>query len=462
MIASLKNSENQNVEFKAIWKDEYLKWICGFANAKGGKLFIGVNDNAEAIGLKNYSKLLEDLPNKINNILGLIVDVNLLTDNGKNYIEIVVDSYKTPISYKGHIYYRSGSTLQDLYGPALEKMLLKKMGKHWDGIIVENFSTDDLSSVAFDIFRKKARRSKRIPIEDLQENDKHLLELLGLTENGSLTRAAVLAFGKNPEKLVTGAYVKIGFFRTHGDLLYHDEIHGSLLEQVEKTMDLLTTKYMRANIAYEGITRTETYDFPEDALREAVLNAVIHNDYTSGSPVQISVYDKMIWISNSGNLPQGWTVETLKKHHKSEPPNPDIANAFFRAGYIEVWGRGTLNIVNYCKNAGLPEPDFHFTSGLTVLFKKENKTFNELASIDYEKTAEKTTEKSSEKGSEKSSEKIILLIKKEPGISAKKLSELLGISSRAVEKHIKNLKNKNILKRIGPDKGGHWKIIDNE
>ena len=309
------------------------------------------------------------------------------------------------------------------------------------------------------------------------------MELLGLTEKNKLTRAAILAFGKNPEKLITGAYVKIGFFRTHTDLLYHDEIHGSLFEQVEKTMDMLLTKYMRAHIAYEGITRTETYDFPEDALREAVLNAVIHKDYTSGNPVQISVYDKMIWISNSGNLPQGWTVDTLKKRHKSEPANPDIANAFFRAGYIEEWWRGTINIVNYCKNAGLPEPDFNFDSGLTVLFKKENKSYEELASIDFEKTVEKTHPKQMENDFGLNAEKFrsifgvnveefrskygqkllltVLNIYQKPEITAKEIAENISVTKRRAENYLKRLKQNRIIKRIGSDKTGHWEIIEN-
>ncbi len=213
-------------------------------------------------------------------------------------------------------------------------------------------------------------------------------------------------------------------------------------------MDLLLTKYIRANIDYEGITRTETYDFPEAALREAVLNAIVHKDYTSGNPIQISVYDKMIWISNSGTLPQGWTVETLKKHHKSEPANPDIANVFFRAGYIEVWGRGTINIVNYCKKAGLPEPDFNFDSGLTVLFKKEDKSYDELASIDFGKTSVKT------------SVKILEYIKENAEITILELSQKTNKKTRAIEMAINKLKEQGKLKHIGPDKGGHWEVVE--
>lgn len=233
------NSETQNIEWKSTWRDEYLKWVCGFANANGGVLYIGIDDSGKVTGIENAKKLLEDLPNKIHDILGIMAEVNLLLEGDKQYLEIIIEPYSTPISYKGHFYFRSGSTLQDLKGPALEKLLLKKMGKRWDGIEAEDFGFDDLSPEAFEIFRKTARRSKRIPQEDLNESNEKLIELLGLSTGKELKRAAVIAFGKSPEKLITGAYVKIGFFRTHTDLLYQDEIHGSLFQQVEKTMDLL-------------------------------------------------------------------------------------------------------------------------------------------------------------------------------------------------------------------------------
>ena len=290
------DAENQNIEWKSIWKGEYLKWVCGFANAEGGTILIGVDDKGKVIGLNNYQKLLKNLPNKIRDILGITADVNLRTENNKYFIEIKVPSYSTPISFKGYFYYRSGSTIQNLKGPALEKFLLSKMGKKWDGVIAHGFSMDDLSHEAIELFRKKTRRSKRVPEEDINETDENLLTAMGLLSSNELKRAAVIAFGKEPEKLITGAYVKIGFFRTDTDLLYQDEIHGSLFIQVEKTMDLLLTKYMKANIAYEGLTRTETYDYPENALREALLNALIHKDYASATPIQISVYKDWLMI----------------------------------------------------------------------------------------------------------------------------------------------------------------------
>jgi predicted HTH transcriptional regulator len=121
--------EKQDVEYKSSWRDEYLKWICGYANAFGGRLYIGVNDNKEVIGVDNIKKLSEDIPNKIQNILGIISDVNILTDSttGKHYLEIVTESYPYPVSYKGEYHYRSGSVKQELKGAALNKFISKSV-----------------------------------------------------------------------------------------------------------------------------------------------------------------------------------------------------------------------------------------------------------------------------------------------------------------------------------------------
>jgi ATP-dependent DNA helicase RecG len=135
--------ENQNIEFKTSWRDDYLKWICGYANAEGGVLYIGKDDKGKVIGLSNIEKLLEDIPNKVRDILGIMVDVNLKSEKKKEYLEIVVDPYPYPVSYRGEYHYRSGSTKQELKGAALDRFLLSKQGKHWDGVPVPNLKLAD-------------------------------------------------------------------------------------------------------------------------------------------------------------------------------------------------------------------------------------------------------------------------------------------------------------------------------
>lgn len=115
------NNENQNTEYKQSWRDEYLKWVCGFANAQGGKLYIGIDDDGKVVGVQNVHKLSEEIPNKIASTMGIVADVNLLKKNGKDYIEIIVPESYVPISLKGVYHYRSGSTKQELKGIALQQ-----------------------------------------------------------------------------------------------------------------------------------------------------------------------------------------------------------------------------------------------------------------------------------------------------------------------------------------------------
>jgi ATP-dependent DNA helicase RecG len=173
----------------------------------------------------------------------------------------------------------------------------------------------------------------------------------------------VLLFHPDPLAFVTGAFVKVGFFRPGGDLIYHDEINGSLFHQSQQTLDLLLTKYLKAAVGYEGIVRVERFPVPREALREAVLNALVHRDYMIPAPIQIRVYDDQLILWNPAVLPEGWTQDTLLVPHTSQPYNPDIANAFFRAGEIEAWGQGIERIFKACRKAGTPEPRMRFDAG---------------------------------------------------------------------------------------------------
>lgn len=161
--------ESQNIEWKESWRDEYLKWICGFANAKGGKIYIGKDDKGNVIGVPKFEKLMEDIPNKITNHLGIVANVNLLEESGKHYLEIEVPAYDVPISYHGKYHFRSGSTKQELSGNALNEFLLRKTGKTWDDVIEPNATLDDIDEKAIKAFKRGAIKSNRF-IKRLTDN----------------------------------------------------------------------------------------------------------------------------------------------------------------------------------------------------------------------------------------------------------------------------------------------------
>ena len=184
------SSENQHTEWKESWRDEFIKWICGFANAAGGKLIIGVNDKGQVIGAKDADALLETIPNKVRDILGILVEVNLIEKEGLQTIEIVTEPHPFPVSYKGQYFYRSGSTKQELKGNSLDRFLLRKQGKRWDGVPVPGVNTSQLSRQAFDYFIKKAKTSKRLNPEISDDTFDELLEKLHMKEGNYLKKAS--------------------------------------------------------------------------------------------------------------------------------------------------------------------------------------------------------------------------------------------------------------------------------
>jgi ATP-dependent DNA helicase RecG len=444
-------SEHQQLEYKKIWKDEFLKVICAFANADGGRLVVGCADDGSVVGVSNAQKLLEDIPNKVRDVLGIIVDVSLLKEKSVDFIEIEVASYSHPISFRGEYFYRTGSTTQALKGVSLDRFLLRKQGLHWDGVPVPKVGVSNLDSLAFKQFRKLAANSGRMAESVLADKDRLILENLRLLDEDYLKRAAVLLFHPDPEAFIPGAYIKIGFFETETELRYQDEIHGNLFVQVEKTLELLLTKYMKAYISYEGIQRIETFLFPKEALREALLNAVVHRDYSTGVPIQIKVFENRLIIWNHGHLPAGWSIERLIEEHSSEPFNPLLANAFFRSGQIESWGRGIQKIMEACRLSRCEVPVFRFDeTGLAIEFRGQPENGREARVEAVRETVGETVGE------------ILRILRENPGITREGLSQATGLSVRGVEWNLSKLKKNGRLIRVGPNKGGHWEVMESE
>ena len=335
-------SENQHTEWKEVWRDDYLRWVCAFANAEGGTLVIGRNDQGEVVGLKNAAKLLDKLH---------------------------------------------------------------------------------------------------------------------LSEGSYLKRAAVLLFHPDAERFVTGAYLKMGYFENNVDLRYQDEVHGDLFTQVSQTMVLLQAKYLKAWISYEGLQRSETFAVPDAALREALLNAVVHKDYAVAAPIQISVYPDKLMIWNPGQLPPDWTLEKLLGKHASLPFNPDLANAFFRAGLIESWGRGMERIQRACHQAGVPTPDLSLDHGglwVTFHFPPAPAAADEKTPVE---TPVQTLEETPAAMPLKTPDQILRILRQQPALSLAAVAQAIGKSTSAVERAVAKLGKSGQLRRVGATKTGRWEVL---
>ena len=235
-------------------------------------------------------------------------------------------------------------------------------------------------------------------------------------------------------------HFKIARFINSDDVLrFQDIIEGNILEMADKVMDILKTKYLISPISYKGLQRIENLELPEDALREAIFNAIVHKDYT-GAPIQLSVYNDKLILWNEGRLPDGFTIETLLDKHPSRPYNKTVAEIFFKAGFIEAWGRGISKIIKGFKLAKLPVPDFESKMGgivVTVYRKmRGNEGLNEKLN--------------------KGLNSILVVIERNPGIQAKDISDKLNRPIKTVERQISELKKMNLIERRGSKKTGGY------
>lgn len=445
-------SERQNIEWKQSWHDDYLKWICGFANAIGGVIYIGKDDNGNVVHVENYQKLMEDIPNKVRNLMGIICDINLLEEGTKKHIEIKVNPYSVPVSLRGRYYYRSGSVKSELTGIELNEFLLKKAGQTWDEVIEGRATLDDIDESSITQFVEDSKEKGRMP-DTTGLNTLQILDKLRLVEKGKLKRGAIILFGKEPARFYPNITVKIGRFgKDSTDLRFMEVIEGNLVHLLKEVQSQLNHKFLVRKVNFEGMYRIEKGEYPVAAIREMLLNALVHRTYM-GSMVQMRVFDNRLTIWNDGGLPNGIDLESLKTEHSSKPRNPLIADACFKSGYIDTWGRGTLKIITSCKEAGLPEPQIIEKDGgieVTLLKGTDGGQVGGQIGGQVGGQVESLTERQKE---------VLSYIIANPKISRKELAEKLGINESAVQKHTDALKKKGVIEREG-ETTGKWIIND--
>ncbi len=423
--------EQQNIEYKQSWHDDYLKWVCGFANANGGVIYIGKDDNGNVVDVGDFKKLMDGIPNMIKNVMGITAEVNLHEEAGKHFIEIITPPYSVPISVRGRYYYRSGSTKQELTGATLNEFLLKKSGKTWDDVIEQSATFDDIDEKTVRIFLAASENAGRLPENNLGLTIPELFEKLRLTENGQLKRAAIIFFGKDPNKFYPSIYVKIGRFeKSDTDIIFQEMEEGNLIVLLNAVLNQLNHKFLIRSIGFEGMHRIEKGEYPLPALREMLLNALVHRNYM-GAPIQIRVYDDKISIWNEGTLPAGLTLDALKRSHSSRPRNPIIADVAFKGGYIDAWGRGTIKIIDTCKEAELPEPEMQeLDGGFNITLFKNTLTEEQLTKL----------------GLNARQIKAVLFVKEKGRISNKEYQEVFSVARMTATRDLTLLVEKGILK----------------
>ena len=469
------DEEDQNIEFKESWNStELLKWVCGFANAKGGRMYIGVRDDGEVLGLSNSKKLMEDIPNAIVSAFGMYdAEVNLLRDGEKKYIEIVIPKSKVVLDYKGVPYIKIGTTLQTMKGDSLRQSVLSRGNLSWDAYTVDGVSVDDLDEESFRIFREEATKANILSGVNLDDR-LSILKELELIDDGKLTRAAVLLFHARPYKFFPGSYVQIGRFASEADILYQDEIKGSLMMLCKAIIRSLNTNYKYNLISYDKTTRHETQPYPDVAVREGIYNSLMHNDWSACQPITIKVFDLKMGISNRSVLPSGWTME----NHDSMHINPLISNAFKYVGFVEKFGTGIPKMLNACKADGNPEPEYKIYEKSISLVLKPSEKYMLLVGQLYGSNINDTKQSTNVVDVVNSvvnvvdgandnhvlnvsdrRKRLLDLISANASISIAELALIMAVTKRTVDRDISWLKEHGYISREGNSKSGCWRVF---
>ncbi len=313
----------------------------------------------------------------------------------------------------------------------------------------KDFNLEDVSLAKIKAFLHESQTSYRVNKANLTS----FLASLGLYKDGKLNNAASLMFANDINRFIPYSETILGAFKGTSKTHIYDrkDVRDDLFTQFSESIAFLK-KHLNVRSEIREVDRHDIYEIPIDALREAVVNAIIHRDYSMrGTNISVNVFDDRVEIVNPGGLPAGLTKENLGK--ESVRRNLMIADLFHRMHKVERVGSGIGRMRKFMSQSGLKEPVFEVDTFFRAIFYR---------SPEYalKPTEKKTVEKAVEKTVEKTVEKMLALIRENPGITQNELQLKIGLTRRGIEWNLKKLKDKGVLKRIGPDKGGHWELHD--
>lgn len=454
LLHIIQQGEKEHTEFKQSFNRQTIETLVAFANTKGGRIIIGVSDKKSVIGVKINQESIQNWQNEIKSKTQPVInpDIEIYTINQKNVICITVQEFPVkPVSMLGRYYVRRNNSNHLLSANEINELYLQSIQTSWDSYPFADAQYSDLDEIKISSFIEKVNSGGRFK---LVGSPKSCLQKLRLVKDDVPTNAAMLLFSK--QELFYN--VHIGRFKTQSHIIDDKMVRGSLFEAVDNTMTFILS-HLKVAFEITGKTsqRTEIFEYPLPAIRELVLNAIIHRDYKSPTDIQIRIFDNEISIFNPGNLYGGLTVEDLKTdNYQAQSRNKLITEAFYLTKDIEKYGSGYRRIREYISEYPTMYFDFEENSGgfLTKIGYKEQKVLNKTQDV-----VENVVEDVVENVVEKRWTEILTLLKQNSQLSAKEIAKLLKITERTIQRDFNKLKNLNKIKRIGGDKNGHWEVL---
>ncbi|MCK5169276.1 MAG: putative DNA binding domain-containing protein [Bacteroidales bacterium] len=435
----LQEGEGYYLEFKESVNSDLAKEMTAFANSSGGRILIGIDDdnNQKGVTINN------DLKSRIQTIArDCDPSVNINLETFQNILIIhILEGIEKPYRCNKGFYIRNGASTQKMNTNQIVDFLQQEGRIKFDE--QSKIKTNYKEAYSPELLRTFL---KIAGIPQIMEDEDILRNLGVLNEDIScLNNAGIMFFTEKPGDYINQCIVTCVLYKgtEKVNILDRKDINTDFISTINESIIFLT-RHLNVSYKIESIQRQDILEIPEVALREAVINAVMHRNYfEDGANVMIEIFDDRVEISNPGGLPKALDQKDFGK--KSIRRNPLIANLFQRARFIEKLGTGINRMKNEVLQAGLAEPQYEFTGFFTIIFNRLKN--GEPLEKNYPETTQKTAQK------------ILDILKEHPKAGRKEIAEILGdITEDGVKYHIDRLKKEGILIRVGPNKGGYWEI----
>ncbi len=427
----LQEGEGQFIEFKESFDNSLAKEIIAFANASGGKIFLGINDNNEVKGIKITNKLKSQILDIARNC---DPSIKIKLSEFKNILIIdIFEGKDKPYRCSSGFYLRSNANSQKMKRNEILDFITKV-----SKVFFDELPCTKLKQIDKDKFLRFLKLSNLSNVSNI--NDILLNFNLAKKEKNKLiyNNACALLFAKDLNKIYFHTVVTCVKFKGNDRSIILDrkDFNKGIINNIEDAINFIL-QYLPLRYKIKGLQREEFYEIPKSAIREGVVNAIIHRDYfEKGANVQINIFDDTLEITNPGGLVAGLNPKDFGK--KSISRNPLLLNVLSRTHFVEKIGSGIKRIRKAVRDSGLKMPKFSFDNFFTLTFYRDK---------NLEKTVDKTVDK------------IIQIISNNPQITQKELEKLIGLSRRGIEWNLSKMKKQGVLKRVGSKKTGHWKII---
>ncbi len=378
----VSKGESQQLEFKktTCQLKPAFETLCAFLNGGGGTVLFGVTDNGQILGQQVHDKTRQELSRELSKIEPKATpDIHYIdVAPDKQVIVIEATSGKhIPYAFNGRAYERNQSTTERMTQHRYEQLIIQRgqLNHDWDEYPANDYTIDDLDHEEIQRTIKEGVDLNRISVKALSYSIEQVLNNLQLIDHGTLNHAAVVLYAKDPETIYNRCMIRLARFKgvdNIGDFIDNQQVSGNAFHLISTAIEF-ALRYLPIASYFEP-NRPQRIDQPAVpvlALREALINAVCHRDYTvRNATLSMAIYDDRLEIWNVGELPPQLEINDLREPHGSYPRNETIAKVFYKRGWIESWGTGTLRMIGYCKQNKTPEPEFiQYSGGFAVVFK---------------------------------------------------------------------------------------------